>query len=337
MNILSLDIGFSNVKIAYYSPESGELILEKEINAIAKLPGPPDSLDDKNCFSLNESYYVMSSSALKLPRSYHLVVSNYETMREVTPIWISYLLHNYEEELGITFDKVAIGLSIAYKDKADDLLQYISNQLLMPMDFFVVLPQGVAAKTCLQTYGLSLDPSKRGNYKFESIVLADIGSNTADIALIMSGMSSTASAIGLENSGVCKVLYDIQSYIFKATGKQISRSEAEVVMMSGNWRSKGRNYDLSKVIHDITLRYLINDVLDLFDKDPKISELIENVDRVVLIGGGGNIWRQFLPELQEEIQSRGYPKEFFVSPERDAEYFNAISYLLIAKKKFEEN
>lgn len=331
MNILAIDLGFGSVKVAFISPESGELILDKYISATAKLEEKPDDLDQDNAFQLAENYYVLGAQALKLPRQYLMPLCDYETLKVVTPIWINFLVNKYQRNLGITFEKVCIGLSLAYKDKANDLLEYLGEVLMLPKETFFCLPQGTAAKVALEEYGLSLDPAKRTQFKFDSFVLEDIGSNTIDIALITGSMSSTASSIGLENQGVCKILFDIIDYIYKSAGVQITPDEAKVVLDTGIFRRRGRNYDLSEQVKLFSIKYLIG-ILDLVDTNQKISELIDNVQRIILIGGGAQLWKKYYQELIPEIEKRGYPTNFWVTPEKDAEYFNAISYLLIGKK-----
>lgn len=336
MNILAIDLGFGSVKVAFISPDSGELILDKYISATAKLDERPDDFDQDNTFQLQESYYVLGPQALKLPRNYLLPLSDFETLKAVTPVWISFLVNKYQRNLGIKFEKICIGLSLVYKDRAQEMLDYLSEVLMVSPDMFICLPQGTAAKVALQEYGLSLDPAKRTQFKFDSFVLEDLGSNTIDVALITGSMSSTASSLGLENQGVCKILFDIIDFVYKSTGVQIQPDEAKVILDSGIFRRRGRNYDLSEQVKQFTIKYLIG-ILDLADSNPKLSSLIDNVQRIILIGGGAELWRKYLPEIQKEIEKRGYPSNFWVIPEKNSEYFNAISYLLIGNKIMNSN
>lgn len=336
MNILAIDLGFGSVKVAFISPDSGELILDKYIQLLQNLMKDPDDFDQDNTFQLQESYYVLGPQALKLPRNYLLPLSDFETLKAVTPVWISFLVNKYQRNLGIKFEKICIGLSLVYKDRAQEMLDYLSEVLMVSPDMFICLPQGTAAKVALQEYGLSLDPAKRTQFKFDSFVLEDLGSNTIDVALITGSMSSTASSLGLENQGVCKILFDIIDFVYKSTGVQIQPDEAKVILDSGIFRRRGRNYDLSEQVKQFTIKYLIG-ILDLADSNPKLSSLIDNVQRIILIGGGAELWRKYLPEIQKEIEKRGYPSNFWVIPEKNSEYFNAISYLLIGNKIMNSN
>lgn len=59
-NILAIDTGYGNVKIAYINPESKEMILDKFISTVAKLD-KLDEFDDENAFQFLDSYYVLGS------------------------------------------------------------------------------------------------------------------------------------------------------------------------------------------------------------------------------------------------------------------------------------
>ena len=330
--ILSIDLGFSGVKCCFQDPVSGELVLDNFISATAKLPERPDEVDSESAFQLQENYYVLGPQALKLPRQFLLPLKDYETLKVVTPIWISFLIGKYQKQYGIVFDKICIGLSLVYKDKADDLLSYISEILMVDSGMFMCLPQGTAAKVALQKYGLSLDPAKRTQFKFDNFLLFDIGSNSIDVALIIGSMSSTASSLGLENHGVCKVLYDIIDYIYKTSGVQISRDEAKVVLDTGVWKRRGRNYDLSGVVKELTLKYLVS-LIDLPDTNQALGAMVENVQKIIIIGGGGVLFKAYYDELVPVLEKKGWAPGFWTFPEKDSEYFNAISYYLIGDSK----
>lgn len=337
-NILAIDTGYGNVKIAYINPESKEMILDKFISTVAKLD-KLDEFDDENAFQFLDSYYVLGSQALKLPREFIQQMNDYESLKELAPIWINFLLNKYERELGIKFDKIAIGLSLAFRDKGEDFLNHLEDVLMFPKDRYILLPQGVAIKKLLDMYGLSpLEPSKRSAFKYDSYVLFDLGQKTVDIGLMTSAVNSSSvnSSIGIEDIGVTKISFDIVDYIFKSTGITITREEAKVIIETGIFRRRGRNYDLSEQVKQFTLNYLIS-ILDLPDTNAKVGSLVEGVDRIILCGGGAELWKKYEAELGPEIEKRGYPRNFWVTPEKGAEYFNAMSYLLIAQKVVEKD
>ena len=68
------------------------------------------------------------------------------------------------------------------------------------------------------------------------------------------------------------------------------------------------------------------------DKIGVISNMIDKVDTII-IGGGGVIFQKYYHELLPEMEKRGWAPGFWTFPEKDAEYFNAISYYLIGDSK----
>ena len=91
MRLLAIDLGYSSVKVAYYS-ETGVLQFDKYISAVAKIENPMEA-DDDIMFRLGVDYYILGTPALKVPRSLLLSLENYEDLKEAYPVWISYLLN----------------------------------------------------------------------------------------------------------------------------------------------------------------------------------------------------------------------------------------------------
>lgn len=337
MNILAIDLGYSHTKCAFKDPKSGELIFEKHISATAKLPERPDEMDETFCFMLENETYVLGSEALKTEREFIKIIKDFDSMKEVYPIWVSFLMNKYQKDLGIKFDKIAIGLSLAYRDRADELIDYLEEKLMLQnKDMFAVFPQGVAAKVTISEYGLSLDPAKRHGVKYNSILLLDGGGSTLDIALSSNSMTVTSSSVGLAEFGTVKILNDLGDFIFKQTGVQLTREELKVINETGEWKRRGRVFNLAQQVHDFTIKYL-SDIVNLPDTNTKVSSLIDNVDRVIIIGGLAEIIRANREEFDKILESKGYPVTFWITPESNSEYFNVISYFLIAEKMFSNN
>ena len=66
--ILSIDLGYSAVKLAYKNKE-GILVFDKLISAVAKIPNVLQA-DDDTLFKLGLDYYILSDEALKTNREY---------------------------------------------------------------------------------------------------------------------------------------------------------------------------------------------------------------------------------------------------------------------------
>ena len=181
MRLLAIDLGYSSVKVAYYS-ETGVLQYEKFISAIAKIDKPME-MDDDVMFMLGTDYYVLGTSALKVPRSCLLKLEDYESLKEAYPVWISYLLKKYG---GFDkFDKVVIGLSMAFSEKADDLLDHLYNTLMIQQDeYFICLPQGLSCKLTYADRGLDIrEISRKNDFRMRNYLILDGGYLTTDFSI----------------------------------------------------------------------------------------------------------------------------------------------------------
>ena len=153
--LLAIDLGYSSVKVAYYD-EYGTLRFDKFISAVAKIDNPIEE-DDDVMFRLGENAYLIGTPALKVSRSLLMPLETFEDMKAVYPVWISYLLKKYGP-----IDKCVVGLSMAYSDRADELLKHLYDSLLIrDENFFMCLPQGLAAKLTYSECGLDIRETTR--------------------------------------------------------------------------------------------------------------------------------------------------------------------------------
>ena len=152
LKLLAIDVGYSSVKVARHD-SAGLIQFDKFINAVAKIDNPLE-IDNDIMFNLLDKTYVLGPAALKVSKEFLLDMKTYEDIKTVTPVWISYLLRKYSD---VKYDKVIIGLSLAFSDMSDDLLKYIQDTLLIEDDsYFMLLPQGIAAKEAYQEYSMDL-------------------------------------------------------------------------------------------------------------------------------------------------------------------------------------
>ena len=170
--ILSVDLGYSAIKVCYQD-QQGVLKYEKFISAVAKFPDKILEEDGDKMFTMNGITYLVGESALKVPKSYLIEIVDYDSMKACYPILLSYLLQRYKNQ-GLTFDKVVLGLSMAFVDKTDDLLEYLYESLLMDKatNYFIVLPQGLSCKESYRKVGLSLQ-EKSSEVKMNSYIILD--------------------------------------------------------------------------------------------------------------------------------------------------------------------
>lgn len=339
--IISIDVGFSSIKVSW-KDDFGSTHFERILNAVAKLPNPPESADDENIFQFLGEWYAIGPSALKLPRAYQVPCDNFDEMMNLYPLYISYLGKRYGGDKGISaFDCVAIGISLAFQDKADQLLDKIYDDLLFPpdrRDLFICLPQGVASRKIYEDRGLALrdsDSADKNAVKLKNYLIVDIGLRTCDICLSINQKSSVVGNVGLDETGTIRILYRIIDYIYQNfNGLKLTVKEALGILENGNLKKRGVVYNLQEVVDRFCKDY-IKYILDMLEE--RFSDEVDRVEAILLLGGGANIFANYIedPEVISEI-TQHFPITFLQFPERDSELFNAASFLLLAEKLMEE-
>lgn len=339
--ILSIDVGFSSIKSSWRD-DFGSTHYERILNAVAQLPNPPEQADDENLFQFLGQWYAVGPSALKLPRSYQIPCDNFDDMMKLYPLWISYLGKRYGGNQGINaFDLVAIGISLAFQDKADELLDKIYEDLLFPpdkRDLFICLPQGVAARKIYEEKGLALrdvDSADKNAVKLRNYLIVDIGLRTIDCCLSINSKSSVIGNMGLDDTGTIQILYRIIDYVYQNfNGLKLTVKEALGILENGQYRKRGVIYNLQDVVNRFCKDY-IKYVLDMLEA--KFSDEMDRVEAILVLGGGANIINNYIkdPEVIGEI-TKHFPLSFLQTPESDAELFNSGSFLLLAEKVLED-
>lgn len=333
MNILAIDLGYSNVKVCLYN-DSGALQFDKYISAVAKVDNPME-MDDKLMFSLGPDTYVMGASALKLSRNLLMKLETFEDMKVLYPVWVSYLLSIY----GNKFDHVVLGLSMAFSDRADELLKYLYDTLLIQREnYFLVLPQGLSCKLAYNEKGLDIHDTSTGaagENRLLDYIICDGGFNTVDFATVINGSASAGATLGIPNSGVCLLCYDILDYLFKKYEMKISLKDAQNYLDSkGIFIRRGKRYDISKEVKEFTKKYL-GYVFQLLED--KYGDYIDASSGIIIVGGLANIINEYSkdPDVVAEIEKH-FPISFLHWPKFDGEFYNAFSYLKAAEKLIEE-
>jgi hypothetical protein len=328
--VLAIDLGYSSVKISFID-DNGSLVNYKMISAISELPEAPLEIDNDTVFKLNEKWYVIGPNSLKLDRNYRLKLETYEQMKAIYPVVISYFLSKYSD---IKWDKVAIGLSMAFSDKADDLLKFLYESLLISPDtnFFVCLPQGLACKAAFAKYGQNVKDSNihTTDNKLDSYVICDGGYLSIDICAVIDQKSAAGATIGIPDTGVICISRDIAEYIYKTYEYRISTKEAQTVVDSGILTRRGKVIDLSDVVDKYTRIYLAN-VLNLLEE--KYSSQLDASNGLLIVGGLSHFFAKYLNDEQfiKEVEKH-FPVSFIHVPTDYGEYYNSISYMLIAEK-----
>jgi hypothetical protein len=335
MRLLAIDLGYSNVKVAYYN-ESGALQFDKFISAVAKVDDPME-LDNDVMFQLGADTYVLGASALKLSRSLLLNLETFEDLKTIYPVWISYLLTKYG---GVDkFDKVVVGLSMAFSDKADELLTHLYDTLLIQREnYFICLPQGLSCKLGYSMRGLDIRETSTGHSgssELKNYIILDGGFLTTDFCTVIGSKASAGAAIGLPQTGLIRVVYDIIDYLYKTYQMKVSVKEAQNYLDSdGIFVRRGRKFDISEKVKEFTKNYLGN-VLTLLEE--KYGEYIDAADGILILGGLAYFFQKYSddPDVKAEIEKH-FSMSFLHWPVEHSEFYNSFSYLKAAEKLLEE-
>lgn len=323
MKILAIDTGFSSCKV-YYVNEQGIPQFDKYASIIGKLENVVE-VNDENMFFFNGAPYYLFETALRLPNKQILDMSSYEGLREAAPVFLSYLLKKY----GSGFDKIVIGLSLAMVEKAEDFLDYVSSQLMMDRDKFMLLPQGTSSKACITTYGLDpRDSTRRNDVQSRAYLACNIGSNTADFFTVINNTTSSQATRGFENAGLVQVAFNLIDKIRKDTGKEINLQKAKTIVDTGIYTSRGRSVDYSATIKTLTLEYFTR-FFDLIEQN--FGEQLETMDNLFICGGGAVLLRKYLHELTPMIEKH-FPVDYLLLPNDLAEFYDVVGYSIIAEK-----
>lgn len=333
MRLIAIDAGFSNIKVTFYN-EDGALQFDKYISSVAKIDNALE-LDNDVMFNLpgTTDTYVMGAAALKLGRNYLIDLKDYESLKSVYPVWVSYILTKYG---GIdSFDHVIIGLSLAFSDKADDLLSYLYDSLMIEKDnYFYVLPQALSCKLGYSLKGLDISDTKSGSMgetKLENFIILDGGFYTLDWATVIGSKASAGAAVGIKDSGVIRIVYNIVDYLFKNYQMKVSLKEGQNILDNeGVFVRRGRRYDISEQVKEFTKKY-IGDVFDLLEN--QASDSLDSSDGIICVGGLAYFLAKYEndPDIIAEIEKH-VSRSFLHYPKRLSEFFNSYSYLKAGEK-----
>ena len=334
MRLLSIDLGYSSTKVVYYN-ENGILQFDKFISAVAKIDNPMEA-DDDVMFRLGVNYYILGTAALKVPRSLLLNLENFDDLKTAYPVWISYLLKKYGG--ANSFDKVVLGLSMAYSNRADELLQYLYETLMIEKeDYFMCLPQGLSCKLAYSECGLDIrETSKHNDFRMRNYIILDGGFLTCDMCNVANGTASAGAAIGVPNTGIICIAYDVIDYLFKEFNMKASVKEAQTIIdNNGKFSRRGKEYNISTKIDEFTKKYLSN-VLKLLEE--KFGEAVDAVEGILVCGGLSYFFKKYIddPQMIKEIEKH-FPISFLHFPVVDSEFFNSYSYLRAAEKILDQD
>lgn len=335
---ISLDVGFHACKVCYID-EDGLMQVDKFPSAVCKLPNPAEVDDTNNgqVFQIGPDWWAVAETALKCPKDLLMPLSTFEDMLAVYVPICSYVANKYGNGFD-SFDYFIIGVSLAFQDKVNSLLNHLMTSLNLTEDkvgYFMCLPQGVSAKYCYFQYGLNPgSKTEKSKVKMSDFLIVDFGGETLDISLVLEGSSSTGIKLGIDGVGCNNIAFGVVDYVYKTYGFQISFKTAQVIVEGDNILTRrGREIDLSDIIKTLKKKY-IRDILNLLDE--KCGEILNSISGILIVGGGAMIFKELYddPDVEKEIEKH-FSKNFIKIPEMP-EYYNAISYLKIGEKLINE-
>lgn len=326
MNILSIDVGFGSTKITYLDP-ANRLINKSFITGLAK---KVDSgiFTDENSVELDGVKYLCFDRALLVPGNQQIQVTDFESLCLATPIFIKKI----EMELGIKFDHIIAGLSIAMVDQTDQYHQRIYSSLGLPPENVKVLQQGVGGWYTYKCYGL--DPYKQisQDVKMENYLLVDIGHNTMDVISVLGGKLSEDTVAGITGAGTTWIAQKLMQWFLKEYKVDITQANARELVQKRQWPYRGVTIDLNPIINQIGVEYATYIVNTL---ESKFSDSMMNRQGLLLIGGSALILNQFIEDIPEVKQLfHAHFGEYFINIPNVPEYYNSIGYYLLGTRLF---
>ena len=324
MSTLSIDVGFSSIKFAY-SNSDGVTRVGKVVSAIAKFS--KNSFGNTDCIQYGDNFYYVGELALKSPTESLMQLNSYEDLRDAYPIIIKYISRSLGS-IGIEYDRLALGLSIAHLEKSVELIDWISRECDINPDSIAVYPQGVSSKYTIYKHGLDLsNESNKG--QFMNYIGVDIGFNTVDVFNVVNNQCNISSTYGFKDSGIVYIC-NLVSDELKAQGINLGIQDLKEYIETGGFQYRGKMIDINPIINSKIIPYTKQLIQAIEDSS---KSAIDKSDRIILTGGGANLISRILPN--EEFKSwlsELYGSDFLVIPKKP-ELYNVLGYKIIDESK----
>jgi hypothetical protein len=312
MKIISLDIGFGDLKVSIFS--NGDLEFFKELSAISKIENSEKFDIDHNVVEYNNKLFYVGENAVRLNQNSMIEIRTFQDILGITPLILLKMIKKYGK-----FDYYAISISIAFINYSKSLKEYLIKSLdFLNKDNLYILPQGIGAKVALQEIGL--DPFNRSSYFIPNYLGIDIGFNTIDVFKVIGGKVSSQDIQGFEEWGVIRIANKIIRHIKRELKIDINLPIAKEIINSGIFKYRGNIYEIP--IDDIKTEYVI-EFVDFIEKN--FRDTINTIDKIVLFGGGAEIIRSKLKLLDDHFN-----KDFVKIPNKP-EFYNSIGNIYAVK------
>lgn len=319
MRSLSIDVGFSSIKFAYSNAE-GVTRVGKIVSSIARFPS--NSFGNSDLIEYAGNFYCVGDLALKSPTECLVPLNSYEDLRDVYPVIIKFITKSLES-IGITYDHLVIGLSIAHLEKATELIDWVARECEYPAEKISVYPQGVSSKYTIFNHGLDID-NEANKGEFMNYIGVDIGFNTVDVFNVVNNQCNISSTYGFKDSGIVYICNQVSEKL-KEGGINLGTQDLKEYIETGKFHYRGKVIEIQNLVDELILPYTINLVHAI---ESKSKSAIDKSDRIILTGGGANLIQRIMlnDTFREEI-NKLYGSDFIVIPKRP-ELYNVLGYKL---------
>lgn len=309
--IFSIDGGIGQDKVAYRD-ENNEIAFSKEVSVYAEAP---DDAYDMPLFD-GRRYYT-NEVALMEESDKIINVTDFKLHEFFSPL----SLWSVFERLSLDknkIDKLVIGLSLEHKKYAKGFVKRMTKFKVNGEVFDFTGKIMLTAQALGAKYAIDHFYYKDNNEATFGVI--DIGMLSIDRVISIKGKAREESADGKLNEGVIRIAQKIIEKIGKEYGEVISIKEAQEILLTKTYGPTGD--DLSNYIEKISKEYTYF-IVNIINQ--RYKTMFSKFPTIYFVGGGSYFLDQ---EIIANETGKGRDKIIFP---KNAEYYNAIGYLLLAE------
>ena len=315
--VVGIDVGFSHIKHAMWDGVS-PVIRKVGTNLINKGDVSGLGVGGADVVNVGGEEYILFDSAMRANSNKVANISDYESMKKYSPIFIKGIIEKYYK--GLDIDKICCGLSAVYKDRREDYIEHLQKILPEYADKLQVGLQGYSCFLSLNKFGLNID-SLTETTPFSDYLIVDIGFNTVDLCLVTQSIAKEDEVMGLEKEGLVKVADKVIA-IMKSNGiNNANYSTAGLVITNNGITIRGKYFNFESDVKKIKKEYasqLLEKINSMFD------DVLDSVKNVIIVGGGARVLQE-----HQEIVSNFSSNNFAKFPVTSSEFYNAAGLSLL--------
>lgn len=315
MNILSIDEGYGDVKIAYGN--------ESEVTKLFKFPSvlcrtsKNPMIQDNRIYEYKGNFYYIGEDALVLESSKIIDIATYDKLEYFAPLFLHYAI----KLIGETPDIIVTGLSKAQIQNSkyfeDALKEFTVDDTVHKYNQIYILPQGAGSKLAIDKYDDNFPTPNKLFTSNKSYIAIDIGFNTLDLFQVLNGKTSSNLFEGIENQGIIKLAYKVRERIKTDFGKDLSLKECKQILDTNEYKLRGKASDFTVFNEKIKMEYL-SELNQLAEE--KYGKILDKMDYFYLLGGGSYIFANMRDK-------------YYKVPHKSNEFYNALGFYLYGVNK----